>query len=415
LGRHPSRRHVAPDEAPIGRRIRQRRRELGLTQSGLGGFDYTKSFISQLESGDADPSLDTLRFLSRRLQTSLSSLAGDGSDQYLAAVEGLLVWGREAARTRNGSLAHQVLRIATDLADASGWDLQRVESRLLLAELEIHRGDMTAAAALLSTTKHLAAGLGPRVVARQDLASGLLALRRGDDAAALVSFRAVLDGLKKTTRHPDLAIQALLGLADALSRAGDVKDAGRKLAAALRLAARYRIPELQGRALLRLGLLRRQEGAAAEAVRQLQEAEAILDGTDDREAHFEALIHRGHILLDEDDAAGALEVSRRATTLARDRRDASAQARAYCLAGRALLRQGHADEGVPMLMSGIEGLLAVDAVQELAGAAHDLSQYHRARGDHEQAARYETIAVKTRTGAPESRAAEPSPAPSEAV
>lgn len=68
-----------------------------------------------------------------------------------------------------------------------------------------------------------------------------------------------------------------------------------------------------------------------------------------------------------------------------------------------------------MLMSGIEGLLAVDAVQELAGAAHDLSQYHRARGDHEQAARYETIAVETRTGAPESRAAERSPAPSEAV
>ncbi|MGH2670070.1 MAG: helix-turn-helix domain-containing protein, partial [bacterium] len=349
---------MAPGEAPIGRRLRQRRRDLGLTQAGLAGGDYTKSFISQLESGDADPSLDTLRFLSRRLATSLSALAGDARDQRLAAVEGLLLWGREAARSHDGALARHILQVAGELADAGGWDLQRAEARLALAEFEAERGDPAAAASILAGASGLAASLGPRGLVRRDLGAGTLALRRRDAVAAVSLFRTALAGLKKTTRHPDLAAAALLGLATALSRTGDRKECGKRLAAAVKLTARYRLRDLHGRALVQLALLRRQDGATDEALRLLQEAEGILDDTDDREAHLEALIQRGRMLLDGGDDAGAVEVARRATSLADEHQDPVARARAASVAGRALLRQQRAAEAVPMLVETVERLHA---------------------------------------------------------
>ncbi len=394
MGRHPSRRHVAPGEAPIGRRIRQRRRELGLTQAALAGPDYTKSFISQLESGDADPSLDTLRFLSRRLATSLSALAGDAPDQRVAAIEGLLVWGREAARARNGPLARHVLQVAAELADAGGWGHQRAEARLVLAEFEAERGDPAAAAAILASDSELAASLGPWGLARRDLAAGLLALRGRDGAGAAASFRAALAGLKKTTRHPDLAVRALLGLAVALSRSGHLREGQRRLAAAVKLAARYRLHALHGRALLHRGLLKHQEGAPGEAVRALQEAEGLLDGTDDREAQAETLIQRGRILLEAGDDAGALEVARRAMSSAAEHRDSSTAARAACVAGRALLRQRRTDDALRMLVDAVERLQGADPSEDVAEAARDMSEYYHRSGDHALADRYRAIASR---------------------
>lgn len=51
----------------IGARIRQRRKELGLTQQELAGTEYTKSFISQLEQGRTWPSLPALVYIAQRL------------------------------------------------------------------------------------------------------------------------------------------------------------------------------------------------------------------------------------------------------------------------------------------------------------------------------------------------------------
>ncbi|MGH2372064.1 MAG: helix-turn-helix domain-containing protein [bacterium] len=416
MGRHPSRRHVAPGEAPIGRRIRERRRDLGLTQAGLAGADYTKSFISQLESGDADPSLDTLRFLSRRLKTSLSALAGDPPDQRLAAVEGLLLWGREAAAARNGPFARHVLRVAAELADAAGSNLHQAEARLTLAEFEAEHGDPAAAASILAGIAELAASLGPHSVARRNLTAGLLALRGRDGATAAASFRAVLAGLKTTTRHPGLVARALLGLGAALSLSGDLRGSARRVASAAKLASRHGLRASHGRAVLHLALLKRDEGARSEAVQLLAEAEGILDGTDDREAQIEALIQRGRMLLDAGDGAGALEVGRRAVSLANEHQDPLVAARASGLAGRALLHQHRAEEALPVLAQAVERLQAAGSSVDLAESASDLSAYYRSRGDHALADRYRAIAGGTRDhgeAAPAAPAADGEAAPQE--
>lgn len=52
----------------LGERIRQRRKELGLTQSQLADQDLTKSSVSQIERGQMWPSLPTLLRLADRLQ-----------------------------------------------------------------------------------------------------------------------------------------------------------------------------------------------------------------------------------------------------------------------------------------------------------------------------------------------------------
>jgi transcriptional regulator with XRE-family HTH domain len=61
----------------LGRIIRRRRLELGLTQSELAGEELSKSFISQLERDRATPSLQTLNLIAGRLQTTASSLLAE--------------------------------------------------------------------------------------------------------------------------------------------------------------------------------------------------------------------------------------------------------------------------------------------------------------------------------------------------
>ena len=55
----------------LGQRIRSRRKELGLTQSQLGGEELTKGFISLIERGRTKPSIETLILLAGRLQRSV--------------------------------------------------------------------------------------------------------------------------------------------------------------------------------------------------------------------------------------------------------------------------------------------------------------------------------------------------------
>jgi transcriptional regulator with XRE-family HTH domain len=332
MGRHPSRRHATPDDAPIGRRIRARRRELGLTQAALAAPVYTKSFISQIESGVADPSLDSLRFLSRALQSSLSLLAGDAMDQRLAAVEGLLKWGREAARTRETAVARRVLEIAVEMAAGAGLDGVDTDARLLLAEFEAAYGDPARAGELLDWTEEPAGSPGPRVAARRALAAGAVALRRGDQAAAGAAFSDALRRLGTGLRQPDLVVRATLGLASGLRLAGDLKAARRRADAAARIAARLSDAVLRGEAGVVIGQIALAQGADDEARRALRTACEALDATDHIRAQTTAWIQLGHAALAAGDVAEALQSAREARARATRLGDAGTSGQVDALA-----------------------------------------------------------------------------------
>lgn len=56
----------------LGEKLRQARYEAGLTQQGLCGEQITRNMLSQIETGAAQPSVGTLRYLAERLGKPVS-------------------------------------------------------------------------------------------------------------------------------------------------------------------------------------------------------------------------------------------------------------------------------------------------------------------------------------------------------
>ena len=63
----------------IGEKIKAARKGLGLTQQELGGGEFTKGYISQLEKGIVNPSMKVLTALARRLNKPVSYFLDEGN------------------------------------------------------------------------------------------------------------------------------------------------------------------------------------------------------------------------------------------------------------------------------------------------------------------------------------------------
>lgn len=66
----------------IGNKIRRLRISSGLTQAQLAGNKITRNMLSAIESGKATPSLETLFYLSERLEVPASFLVSDSEDLF---------------------------------------------------------------------------------------------------------------------------------------------------------------------------------------------------------------------------------------------------------------------------------------------------------------------------------------------
>ena len=61
----------------LGERLRQTRRELGLSQNQVAGDQITRNMLSQLENDLASPSVKTLSYLAQKLGVTMSWLLGE--------------------------------------------------------------------------------------------------------------------------------------------------------------------------------------------------------------------------------------------------------------------------------------------------------------------------------------------------
>ena len=66
----------------IGEKIKKARRELRLTQADVAGYYITRNMLSAIESGKATPSLDTLVYLSKKLDLPLAYLISEDDDLF---------------------------------------------------------------------------------------------------------------------------------------------------------------------------------------------------------------------------------------------------------------------------------------------------------------------------------------------
>jgi transcriptional regulator with XRE-family HTH domain len=90
------------DLAAFGRNVRQRRRELGLTQEALAGeLGFSAPYLSEIESGRRDVGLTRLVALARALGSSLDELVlGDAGVPEAPAVDVLAKELRELPKSR---------------------------------------------------------------------------------------------------------------------------------------------------------------------------------------------------------------------------------------------------------------------------------------------------------------------------
>ena len=62
----------------VGKRIRERRLELGLSQRAIAGKGTSYAYISRIESGNRSPSIEALIAIAEKLETTaLVLLTGD--------------------------------------------------------------------------------------------------------------------------------------------------------------------------------------------------------------------------------------------------------------------------------------------------------------------------------------------------
>ncbi len=392
MGRHPSRRHTSPEEAPAGRRIRQRRRDLGLTQADLAGSDYTKSFISQIEGGHADPSLDTLRLFGRRLHLSLSTIAGDDADRRLALLAGLLAWAESRAEAGRLDAARQAAALVREIASESAAPLFEADALLMLAHLDTAAGDVDAAQRALDAVAALPLRSGSRVSVRAALARGELALRRRDVTSSIEAFRHVARSGPHTARHPDLRAQALIGLAATADRSGDRRRARRRLESALALTARQGLHSLRGDVHLRLAALDGLEGRHDSALRHLEEAAQMLPAHP--RTRLATLLALAQAALASGDLPLAERAAQHAGRLTETIDDAVARARTGALIGRVLAAQGRHADGAARLSEAASLIRGEAAPVEVVQAAREFGEFYQAVGDRDAAARFLAIASR---------------------
>lgn len=105
----------------IGQRIKLKRKEAGLTQQQLGGEEFTKGYISQIEKGTVEPSMKVLSIISHRLKTSISYFL-DEATAFPRELEDDFITGKNYFLQRNYNEALQVFKnIAGDLRDQNNY------------------------------------------------------------------------------------------------------------------------------------------------------------------------------------------------------------------------------------------------------------------------------------------------------
>lgn len=85
------------DSSELGRRIKEARIKKKMTQAELVGDFITRNMLSQIENGNAMPSVQTLEYLAERLDLPVASLVpeeGDSPEKQLAASKTALSEGR---------------------------------------------------------------------------------------------------------------------------------------------------------------------------------------------------------------------------------------------------------------------------------------------------------------------------------
>jgi transcriptional regulator with XRE-family HTH domain len=185
----------------LGERIRRLRQQRGLSLAKVGGGDFSRAFLNQVEMGRSQPSTRVLRVIAGRLGTEVDYLLEGrppNLDRDLALERARILVARGQARRALSALA--------EAGDATDWQL-RTDARLCQAEALRAIGSSEEADAILAEERKV--------------------INAHRDAHRLERLRALERGRPFSVGRGDVdaAVRVHLRLADRALRAANGADA----------------------------------------------------------------------------------------------------------------------------------------------------------------------------------------------
>ncbi|MGH2404521.1 MAG: tetratricopeptide repeat protein [bacterium] len=205
----------------LGEKVRQARKNRGITQRALAGGDLSESFISMLEHDKVRPSLETLRILAGRLSVPVGDLLdADPPPRKLAAAK--LELGNALLRRNSYTEAMEAFQDA-ERASADDASLEfafRIHNGIGQALMGMRQFDL--ARDHLERAQTIADALGrPDLLSRVAGATGILCLRQRDFPAARDAFTRGLAALRSASPiDPEIEGSLMHSLGRAYSEMG---------------------------------------------------------------------------------------------------------------------------------------------------------------------------------------------------
>jgi tetratricopeptide (TPR) repeat protein len=337
----------------LGQRLRQARRERGMSQEALAAPEFTKSYVSAVERGKARPSLKALDLMSRRLGVPMNELLAapppPAGALDLPALEAEFLYELEQARVLiNMHRADEAVRRIRALEDAHAAHLSQLslEARYLL----------------LYTRALAALRAGTPDPARADLTTALRLAQELDDAQAVERVRDLLgvafyeqDMPHISLEHHTRGLQAIRdgvvtdlhlrlsiyrNLANDLWALNDTAQALAIYQEALPLLNEVNDLDRQAEIYWDLGATHLSAGDLTRARAYASKALAIYEAAQNLSAAAEMRINLGNILIQQQDYDEAEQVLRQAAAALAGRNQPLLESQVYTQLADLALRRG---------------------------------------------------------------------------
>jgi len=262
----------------LGQRIRSRRKELGLTQSQLGGEELTKGFISLIERGRTKPSIETLMLLAGRLQRSVGYFLEEDTQLSLQALKIMLTSAWVSLKRGEFTQAAEAFEQARGIAQHHG-DALEAECFIGLGSALAGLRQLDLARQSVQRGKELAQAAGNvEHFVRINHVLGLIEYYERNFSAARQYF---LEGhrLLSETGYPDLSFAGslLINIGNTYEETGNHEEATLWYQKALSALEPTEDLHRIGLAYIQLGVAYRESGHHDSALAQLARAEHIFE------------------------------------------------------------------------------------------------------------------------------------------
>lgn len=292
------------DPVALGRRLRETRESAGFSQRELSFPGCTAAYISRIEKGERVPSLQLIREFAARLSVTEEFIShGEHRPQNKAAS---FVEARVALHMDDVDVALELANTALDSAKSNA---DRARASALFGEVDLHKGDLTAAIEALERARKLdpeieatdpqfAESLGRAYARANEYESAIAVFERNRERAAAE------DDILNELRFSSL-------LANAYSDTGNFSAAESVLARAINLSEQVEQPHQLAKALWAQSRLRSFQQDPVGAARYAERALEILEVSDQTFHAGLAHLLLAHIELDRGNPSRALELLER--------------------------------------------------------------------------------------------------------